>query len=371
MNNSSSLYIHIPFCLSKCTYCDFYSIPVHSISDKYIDLLLNEYRTRKEKFNIDKWNTVYIGGGTPSLLTSKQLQKLFSIIVPDTENSEITIETNPDDITEDFLKVISDCGVNRISTGIQCLDDSVLSYVNRRSDVKKCRNAISLIQKNWKHRFSIDMISGLPGLTEKSFLAGLEEVSKSGAEHISLYSLTIEDETPLSKDLKKYSEDENINQWILGRDFLDKNGFNQYEVSNFARQGFESKHNLTYWRKNDYVGIGSGAVGTIGNTRYTNGKLEPCKEINYTTDFSIESLDEKTLEFEFCMMGLRTLKGISVSEFHRRFNKNLIDYLGKSFDKWISKGDAQITKIDDDEWFSLTKKGILYLNIFLEEILSE
>lgn len=369
------LYIHIPFCLSKCTYCDFYSIPLCSkslsqIPENYIDLLLDELKNRINQFNIQKFSTLYFGGGTPSLLSIQQIEKLMTFIKPLLEeNGEITFECNPDDITLDLLTALKANGINRISLGIQSLNDTVLSYVNRRANKNINLKAIKIIEdfkstldKNENFRFSIDMIAGLPKLSKEDFFNDLTEICKTSADHISLYSLSIEDGTPLSEDLSFYDDDENALQWTEGVKILKSFGYYQYEVSNFAKKGFESKHNLIYWHKDNYIGIGSGATGTFENYRYTNGKIKN----NYEYDLSeeVEILDTDTLEIEFLMMGFRLLEGIDALEYKKRFGKELGNRLAPLWDKWKKDGLAE----NHGNFYTLGEKGICFLNKFLETL---
>lgn len=380
MTNTVAVYIHIPFCLSKCSYCDFYSLAINDASvvlDNYINQIVDEFYFRVEQFNITNVSSIYIGGGTPSLLSINQISKLLKTILPYTQNdSEITIECNPDDINEDFLINLINIGINRISIGIQCLSDISLKYVKRRANRKTCLNALLIIDKiknnkllSDKISFSVDLISGLPFLTTEDFIEGLNIVCKSRVDHISLYSLTIEQETELAIFLKDYNEELNNQQWLIGKDILQNNGFYQYEVSNFSKKGFESKHNLTYWKKNNYIGLGSFATGSVNNYRYTNSKLNCIFEQKYTLSKEEEFLDDNTLIFEYVMMGFRTVEGISKNEFYKRFNLDLSDYLGNTWKKWINNNLAVEIKKNNDVYYALNSQGILFLNKFLEEIL--
>lgn len=369
------LYIHIPFCLSKCSYCDFYSIPLCSkdlktIPDKYIDLLLIELKSRIKQFNVKKFSTLYFGGGTPSLLSANQIEKLMTFIKPFLENNgEVTFECNPDDISKNLLNTLKKNGINRISLGIQSLNDNVLSYVNRRANMDINLNAIKLIEdfkrslnKDETFRFSIDMIAGLPKLNREDFFKDLIQICNTSADHISLYSLSIEDGTPLAEDLSFYDDDENALQWTEGVKILKSFGYYQYEVSNFAKKGYESKHNLIYWHKNNYIGIGSGATGTFENYRYTNGMLD--NQCDYTYSEEIEILNEDVLELEFLMMGFRLLEGVNELEYKKRFGKNLNTRLAPLWEKWKNEGLAE----NNGNYYTLGEKGICFLNKFLETL---
>jgi oxygen-independent coproporphyrinogen-3 oxidase len=331
-------------------------------------LLIEELNYRKNQFNINNFSTLYLGGGTPSLLNINQLKKLFNVIIPQcSSKAEITVEANPENINAEFLETLYKCGVNRLSVGIQSLSDKALKFVSRRASKEIILQALAIIQNFWlrqneKMRFSVDFISGLPFCSNEEFTAGLKNVINSDPDHISLYSLTLEEKTPLYTMLKNYDEDKNTEQWFLGKDIIEKAGFVQYEVSNFCKPGYESRHNITYWRKNDYIGIGAGATGTIGAYRYTNGKLNSSQK--YTFSETVEKLDKDTLEFEYIMMGLRTLQGIDENDFYKRFRKTLESKIGKTFFKWQKKKLAE----KQGSWWTLGKNGILFLNEFLLEL---
>lgn len=431
---TESLYIHIPFCVSKCSYCDFFSVAgkeKHFI-DSYADSLSNEISFRIKSLGVSCLSSVYIGGGTPSILSEMQIEKIcsaFSSFVA--SGSEITIEANPDDITEEKLLCFSDNGINRLSLGIQAFSDEVLKKVRRRSDSEKNIKALSLVSEKWKGVFSVDMISALPFQSEKNFIKGLETVLDFSPHHISLYSLTFEDNTPLSRSLENSEFDYDFEKadlmWLKGKDFLEKNGFEQYEVSNFFRKdgGRKCAHNLRYWNLENYAAAGSGGTGSVyigknekpedseslwNPEKYENAEnLKPlenygrCKKnlslneksyrytntkniveyINFwgnaerkLSDFKghenleeIERLSEETLFFEYFMMGLRKTEGVSLGGFKRRFSRDIPSKTKSAMEKWIKKGLAETKKADGDEFFFLNRNGLLFLNSFLEEII--
>lgn len=405
MSGQSSLYIHIPFCISKCAYCDFFSKPKVNnnnseagsfIPDSYVSSLCNEIEFRIKQYQITLLKTIYIGGGTPSLLSKSQFNQIFNTIKCATKLSaqcEITVEVNPDDVTKDLLDSLSACGVNRISCGIQSMNDSALKKACRRANALINRNALKLLSQNWKGDVSVDLISGLPGDDEKTLLASLSEVCEITPSHISLYSLTIEDETPFGKMLDsgslKYDFDKADRLWLFGRDFLESHGYGWYEVSNFSRPGKECLHNLAYWTHADYLGCGSGATGTVyakngEGFRWTNSQnIESyidfwgSKELDkiQNQDFQLiqneEKIDLETSEFEFFMMGLRKLRGFYASEYEKVFQKPLPEYFIRVFSEWEEKGlcvkNAVPNKTDDVQ-YRLNREGMLFLNRFLEEL---
>lgn len=378
-----SLYIHIPFCISKCAYCDFFSRAFTSVSDDYVQALCNEidYRLRNGKSP----ETIYIGGGTPSLLSKKQLKKIVNHI-PFDSVKEFTVEVNPDDVTLDLLQNFENCGVTRISCGIQSLNDNALKFCNRRANRAQVLNALNLLAQNWKGRLSLDLISGLPMETEESFFEGLGIVCNSGAEHISLYALTVEEETPLGKkiysDEIEYDYDAADRLWLMGRDFLEAHGYNQYEVSNFCKDKKISLHNMNYWNHKSYLGCGSGGAGTLYRDDGTAFRWTNTSNLKEYVNFwinsesydpenipqEVENLDAETEKFEFFMMGLRTLKGISKNQFEKTFNCSFPENIKMQFEKWNREELSEIHTEGDDVFYTLGKKGILFLNRFLSEL---
>ena len=395
---TASLYVHIPFCKKKCDYCDFFSIGERDrigkskdLSDSYIEALLKEALAYVRIYKITSWNSIYVGGGTPSLLSGEQILRLVSGLknmVSGSSPSEITVEMNPDDVRSDFLASCKKAGVTRISMGIQALDDKALSSVHRGSSVKTIMDALFVLKKNWQGRLSVDFMAGLPSHTYKSFESQFEILDAfDNIDHVSLYTLTLEENTPLYRNIEngdvEFSYDKADKMWLKGRNLLEKRGFLQYEVSNFAKKGFESLHNQAYWLQRDYVGVGAGASGTIYDfdkksaLRWTNTKSIPAYISGVNSGLperSIENLDGKTLEFEFLMLGFRMLSGVSESVYERRFGSSLAGRLGADSDsgiffQWQKKGLALKSVRCGDVFYSLTRRGILLLNPFLEAYL--
>ena len=393
-----SLYVHVPFCRQKCDYCDFFSIPSNRAScvcpdEEYVRSVLNEIRFYVKKYSVSRWKTVYIGGGTPSQLGAKLLFELVSGIksaVSDKTADEFTVEMNPEDLTEDILDSAQKAGVDRISTGIQALDQKALDSVNRHCPLQTAISSLELLQKKWKKKLSVDFIAGLPGQTCSSFKKQFETVFNfKNIDHISLYSLTLEENTPLYKKIEsgkiKWSQQKTDRMWILGRKILKENGFIQYEVSNFARTGAESLHNKVYWHLENYIGCGSGACGSVYgevSERWTN----TCSIKNYENfwlDFNpeseipesirqVEKIDLQTQEFEWLMMGFRLLEGVCSEEFKKRFGKSLEERIGVKdglFFEWSKKHLARSYKKDGKTFYALNERGLMLLNLFLESLL--
>lgn len=403
MNEISSLYIHIPFCISKCAYCDFFSRPYGSVPGDYLAALCNEISYRIQLYNISNLKTIYIGGGTPSLLTENQFQVLFNHIkacVALSSDVEVTVEVNPDDVSEGFLENLRSCGVNRISCGIQSMNYLALKTACRRAGCDANRNALSLLKNYWQGDLSVDLISGLPGDDETTLTKSLEEICKIKPSHISLYSLTIEDETLFGKQYNSgklvYDFDQADKLWLCGRDYLETQGYKWYEVSNFCLERKECRHNLAYWTHSDYLGCGSGGTGTVykadasalrwtnttdinkyisfwnfdGEGKIINGnKINPAVLAKLSEVQAEEKIDSEISEFEFFMMELRKTDGFEETQFKRIFSKELPEKFLCLFEKWEKKGLCVRQKVEGSGVrYFMSREGMLFLNRFLEEL---
>lgn len=280
------LYVHIPYCLQKCGYCDFFSASASCVPPEYVRAVARQLEHLAHSFGVEKWKSLYIGGGSPSLLGAEDLEFLCESIkaaalnkaAPLDENCEWTIEMNPETVSRPLLEKAASCGINRLSVGIQCKNDKVLRAIGRRASERDIEKAAELIKKFWPHEWSADLIAGLPFQTKEDIERDISFIERKGAKHVSLYSLTLEEGTPLKRAIDAgtipYDEEAAEELWLYGRDFLEGKGFAQYEVSNFARPGFESIHNGAYWAQESYLGAGAGAAGTIYGKptgwRYTN-----------------------------------------------------------------------------------------------------
>jgi oxygen-independent coproporphyrinogen III oxidase len=382
-----SLYIHIPVCLSKCDYCDFFSIPISSFlgekDNKFTlltDALLEEIRLSRQEMHITDWKTVYIGGGTPSLIDPANIARLGTDIMKSTEGvpiEEFTIEANPEDLTKEWLEACEIAGINRLSLGIQSMNDAVLSSVARRGSAESNRKALLLVKKYWKGRLSVDLISGLPCQTKKILFHDIDELLSYEPDHVSLYSLTIEDETPLARKIhdqqvpRLLTDEDADSLWISGRDRLENKGFLQYEISNFSRQGFESKHNLTYWNLDTYIGVGPGATGTVitGETAYRTTNTQNTQKWFSAphASYSMEKLSKEDCIREFIMMGMRLSSGMDRKKFKNRFAYDVLDYIEKTVSIWERK---QLINLRTD-FLALTREGLLLLNRFLADCFVE
>ena len=388
MKDIKALYIHIPFCISKCKYCDFFSVPTkNGISDLYIASLCNEIKYRLNFYNVTVLDSIYIGGGTPSLLKKEQLLSIINVIKENTTlstNCEITIESNPDDITKELISIFKTAGINRISLGIQSFSDAALSYVSRRATGKINLQALNIIKEIWDKDLSVDLICGLPKETTASFENDLKILLTYEPDHISMYSLTIEDETPLGKEYNKgilnYDFDFADELWLKSKEILKDNGYIHYEVSNFCKKGKECIHNLKYWNHESYIGCGSGGAGTVYKDNGTGYRWTNINNIqkycqywsnpnNNVEPLIQEEIDLDTSIFEFFMMGMRKLSGIKKGDFIKTFNMPIPKKIENIINKWINNNLCLSIKEGEDERITLGDKGILYLNSFLEEII--
>ena len=318
-----SVYIHIPFCDTICSYCDFCKfLKNDEWINKYLDSLEKEIKSNYKKETLD---TIYIGGGTPSCLNLKQLTKLFNIIKTFNINKEyeFTFECNIENITKDKLKLLFDNGVNRLSIGVQTFNEKYLNFLNRNHTKKEIIDKISLVKQIGFKNINIDLIYALPNQTRKELNSDIDEFLNLDITHISTYSLIIEPNTKIYIDNNKnIDEDIDYEMYKLISDRLKENGYNHYEVSNFSKLGYESKHNLTYWNNNNYYGFGLGASGYIDNIRYDNTRSFN-KYINgeYVKESHTLDLNE-TIENEF-ILGLRKINGINKETFKNKYNKDI------------------------------------------------
>lgn len=400
MSFEPGLYVHIPFCIKKCDYCDFFSVQCSGIPHDYVEAVVNHTLYLVKKYNITGWKTIYFGGGTPGLLTPSQINTLFLGICGSTNNvcQEITFEMNPETVTKEKLECLEKLGCTRISLGIQSFNDSALAAVGRHCTSKKCIEGVDLIKKYWKKDFNLDSIAGLPGQSSKEALESLQKVIDYNPQHISYYSLMIEEGTPLFDKVEKglvIERDECDSEWLAGRELLFKNGYSQYEVSNFSKTGHESIHNKLYWQQKNYGGVGSGGTGTFysykdgsfSGERWTNTQdIKKYTDFWKNYDFSLlncnipgdlyeeyEELDIETLEFEYLMMGLRTSEGVSQNNYSKRFsslewNGMLSKRLNSpevNWDNLCKEGKAFIKEKDGDLYYGLTPEGLLFLNSVL------
>lgn len=312
-----SIYIHIPFCTNICSYCDFCKILKNKQwIDKYLIALEKEI---KENYKKEKVNTIYIGGGTPSILSLKQLEKLFNIlkIFNIDKDAEITFETNTEDLSIEKINLLKQ-NINRLSIGVQTFDKETLKTLNRKLNIDNLKLAL----KNFKN-VNIDLMYGFQNQSIENLKKDLEKIIKLNPTHISTYTLIIEPHTKLYIDrYKPLNDDKERQMYDLIRKTLKENKYEQYELSNFSKKGYESRHNLTYWNNENYYGFGLGASGYVDNIRYENTRnLNEYLKGNFILNKHTLTIKEK-IEDEF-IVGLRKTKGINKDKFYKKYQKNI------------------------------------------------
>ena len=360
------LYLHIPFCKSKCPYCDFYSFSgKDSEKDEYTKVL-NE-RILSSIFALHcKGDTLYFGGGTPSVLGAENLATLVNTCRKDflTNDAEITVECNPHGLSEDFFKTLYNCGVNRISMGLQSAVDSERRILGRLSDRNQVENAVKTAQKVGFDNITLDVMLGIPEQTEKSLNETLDFCISLGVPHISAYMLKLEENTHFYKNQHKYNfpdDDLTADLYLQMCETLENNGIMQYEISNFAKNGFESQHNLKYWRCEEYLGLGPSAHSFLNGKRFyydrnfnefMNGN-SPIQD-GFGGDFT-----------EYAMLVLRLVEGLDENKVFEKFGYNIPNELYEKSKIFIDNGYMTAT----ENGLALTRKGFLMSNTILAEVL--
>lgn len=363
------LYIHIPFCVKKCEYCDFLSFSgCENYFDEYISALLREM----EKHQGTEFDTVFIGGGTPSVLSYKQIERVCDGIKHSfklSPNLEWTMEINPGTITEEKIQAMKDGGVNRVSVGVQSFNDNELEAVGRIHRSKSAYDTVTAIHNAGFSNISIDLMESLPYQTDDSFKRSLEVAMSLPISHISVYSLIIEDGTPIKEkyDNGIYAlpdEDSDRDLYKYTGEYLKQNGFLRYEISNYAKAGFESKHNLKYWNCDEYIGIGLVAHSYIDGVRSHNTSVLG-EYISGVTTVDENILTKNDKMGEFMMLGLRKTEGVDKNEFYRRFDVYPDEIWKSQLDKFIA---LKLMK-EKNGAYSLTQRGIDISNSIMCEFL--
>ena len=366
----AGIYIHIPFCKQRCSYCDFFSSTESSRKEKYVNKLCDELFERKEYLK-EPVETIYFGGGTPTLLSSADFEKIFHtlrLIFGEDNNREVTLEANPDDITSVYLNSIRHLPFNRISLGVQSFYDQELQLLNRRHNAQSAIRAVQLLQQAGYGNISIDLIYGLPDQNQEIWFTTLQRAIDLQIQHISAYHLTYEEGTPLYKKLKEGSlipvDEEMSNRLFeLLIDTLQSAGFEQYEISNFARSGFQSRHNVSYWNGTHYLGIGASAHSYNGISRQWNMKtLSPDDRL---PDYEIEIIDKKTAYNDFIITRLRTMNGMDLNELTALFGEPRKSYCLQQARKYIANDHLCY----GNNRLQLTQKGIFISDGIMSDLM--
>lgn len=372
--NEIGIYVHIPFCKKKCDYCDFISYcNKDNLIEKYVEAMKKEIESQNIKPEI---TTIYIGGGTPSYIDSKYIIQIMNKIKEKnvSPNAEITIEVNPGTVTMEKLEDYRSCGINRISIGLQSTNDTLLKEIGRIHDFKQFLETYKMAKKVGFKNINVDLMLGLPNQRIKDLKESLEQILKLKPKHISVYSLIVEDGTPIANKIEKGElqlPDEELerNMYWFVKNTLELNGYKHYEISNFAKKGYESKHNLNCWNQKEYIGIGVAAHSYRDITRYSNTENieEYIKNVN-NEEFNKNKIihevqKEDDAKKEFMLLGLRKIDGIKISDFKNKFGDNPIYLYRNELKKLI---DEKLLIIDNND-IRLSNKGIDLANLVWEE----
>lgn len=368
---TKGLYLHIPFCKSKCRYCSFNSFSgISFLQKEYFDSMISGIK----KLNNDKLDSVYIGGGTPSFVNREHIADLLKVVYDTfcvSDDAEITIEINPKTIDEEKLTLYRKVGINRISMGMQSMNDEELKLMGRAHTVSEGIKSYELIRKMGFDNVSLDLMYALPNQTEISLKDTLDQMIALSPEHISCYGLSIDEGTPLWDDIKKgiitkKDDEEYFRMYEMIREALAKNRYSHYEISNFSKPGFQARHNTSYWRGNEYYAMGAGASGFIGDERfvYTENVEEFIRNPHkYTVEETLTKSDKIS---EFVMLGLRMLiDGVDKNEFKKRFDKDIYQIFEKEISKHIKTGMLE----DTGDSIRLTPKAYYVSNSIMADFI--
>ena len=403
MKRELELYIHIPFCMKKCAYCDFLSGPApRETIDRYVTALVAEIRQYQKLAENYRVTTIFFGGGTPSILSGGQMKEVFDALRDVFEiqaDAEITMEANPGTVTKENLQAYRACGINRISFGLQSVDDKELKLLGRVHTMRQFEESYDLARKAGFQNINIDLISAIPGQTVESWEHTLDTVIRMNPEHISAYSLIIEEGTPFYEIYGENAKEEQDSrcekcladdgkQMDIGKNFpklpdeeaercmyeltaekLEAAGYLQYEVSNYAKPGYACRHNKGYWQRVEYLGIGTGAASLIENERYqhisdtdlyirANGKLDQIEEEK-------EKLDWNAQVEETMFLGLRMKEGVNKQKFRERYHREIQEVYGEVLEKLKEEG----LLCEEEERICLTKRGNDLSNYVLAQFL--
>ncbi|MDT8715305.1 oxygen-independent coproporphyrinogen III oxidase [Clostridium sp. 19966] len=370
----TGLYVHIPFCKSKCAYCDFCSYS--NMEEKMLNYSQALCKEIMNSCKGEKIDSIFVGGGTPTYLSLegwKNLSEAFSTL-DIAEGTEFTVECNPGSVDEEKLKLFKKIGVNRISIGLQAWQNKILKDIGRIHTIEEFIESYKLIRKCGFDNINADIIFGLPNQTVKEFKETLNNLTELQPEHISCYSLIVEEGTPFYRlnnegKLKLPKEDKEREMYEAAINILKSKGYKQYEISNFSKEGYECKHNIKYWKLQDYIGCGTAAHSYINKKRYRNEAhieryIIGIKSKGSATVETINNTNKDDME-EFMFMGLRMLEGISMKEFRGRFKKDFNEVYGDITNKFC---DLNLMKVNGDKVF-LTHDGIQVSNSIMCEYL--
>jgi len=361
--NPKSLYIHIPFCDHICSYCDFTKLFYNEkFAKKYIESLVKEI----DSYNITKVDTIYFGGGTPTSLSDVDLDFLLKKVHPFLSiNAEFTVEANVENLTESKLKILKDNGVNRLSIGVQSTSNKTLKEIGRHHTFEDAKNVVSKAKQYGFANINVDLIYGFKGQSKEDLLKDLKNIISLDVDHISIYSLIVDKGSILyNKKYQEQNEDDSRDYYDLILKTLREAKYERYEVSNFARNNKYSRHNLTYWRNEEYYGVGLGASGYVNKIRYTNTKsLDTYVSGNYIAEK--EEVDLNKEKEYFLITNLRLERGFSLKKYSSLFDEDFLFAKQNIINKLIKDKLVQI----DDDFFRLTDEGMMIMDRILIELI--
>ncbi|MEN6326824.1 MAG: radical SAM family heme chaperone HemW [Syntrophomonas sp.] len=367
------LYIHIPFCLKKCRYCDFYSQPLihRDWLERYTVALLVEIRQQAQVFGSCRLASIYIGGGTPSLLSSDHLKRIIEAINQNflvVDSAEISIEANPATLELSWLEQLLSMGINRLSIGVQSFSDIELKILGRLHSSREIMDSIELLHKTGLKNFNIDLIYGIPGQSVGDWASNLKQAVECAPRHLSAYLLQPGNNTPMAVDIEQgrlalLDEEIEAAMYYKTLEFLQEQGFEHYEISNFCKPGYECRHNINYWQAGEYIGIGAGAVSYTNCRRYINREnwQEYVNSLENNPSCMVEELEKMStpeLLADAMITGLRMCRGINLGEYTNRFNRDVIHEYSSIIESGMAKG---LLKMENGQ-LSLTKKGYFLSN---------
>lgn len=376
-----ALYIHIPFCKSKCNYCDFNSFTCWDIDlqERYIEALKREALfQKKEQTTPIKLKSIFIGGGTPTCLSGGLLVHLLDFIKDSfsiASEAEITIEANPGTVDKEKLEELNKKGVNRISFGVQSFNDKLLKKIGRSHSAKEAYESLKLAREAGFTNINFDLMYGLPGQTLKDWEKNLQKVLQLGLEHISLYQLKIEKGTPFGQQLEQgileeFDDELALEMYKMTHNYLSQAGYEHYEISNYARPGYQCRHNKIYWRCEPYLGLGAGAHSYLPPERIENvGDITTYIKLLENAQLPQKEREKQTLPIamsEVMFMGLRLLEGVNLEEFYRRFGQDARVVFQEAIAKCLKNG---LIEIDSKNNLKFTPRGLFLGNLVFEEFL--
>ena len=371
------IYIHIPFCVHKCIYCDFLSAPAgDAVKYAYTRALINEIRNTADRQVKDKITSIFFGGGTPSVLPDGCIADILAAVrdcFDVLDDAEITMECNPGTVNESRLSEYRAAGVNRLSFGLQSADNNELKKLGRIHTFEQFEESFRLARAAGFNNINVDLMSAIPGQTEATLENTFDKVTALQPEHISVYSLILEEGTYLADNIDKFppvpDEEEDRRMYHITKQILENAGYERYEISNYSRPGFECRHNLLYWNRGEYYGFGCSAAGFTENVRYSDIR-DVKKYIELNGDIgklheNIEILTKEDAMEEFMFLGLRMMQGVSVSEFQILYGHTIEEVYGSVLNKWQNTGYL----IRQNGYIRLTEKGIDVSNVIMADFL--